>query len=71
MAKNRFTVDQRGRIAEKIMELGNLVFIGLAISQIISGPPFRLMPAIAGVVCLLVAYKIADWIMRGGGKLWR
>ena len=71
MAQNRLIVDQRSRIAEKIMELGNLVFIGLVVTQVISGPPFRVAPAAAGIICLLGAYGVSYWIMRGGGKILR
>ncbi len=67
MAK-QLTPDQHGRVAEKVMEWGNLVFIGLVIVQIIPGvAPFRLGAAGIGIVCLAGAYWVANRIMRGGG----
>lgn len=67
--RKRLTVDQRGRIAEKVMEWGNLVFIGLVISQVISGPPFKLIPAMAGVVGIVLAYVAGiKFMKKGGGK---
>lgn len=65
----RFTVDQRGRFAEKIMELGNLVFVGLVIGQVVPGTgAFRLGMAITGIVDLAGAYLVAYYIMKGGAQ---
>jgi len=63
----QLTPNQRGRVAEKIMEWGNLVFIGLVIVQIIPGPGFNWSIAGAGVVSVVGAYLIALRIVRGGG----
>ena len=61
------TEDQRGRVAEKIMEGGNLVFVALAVGQIVPGTvPFRLGIAVSGVVVLAIAYLVAIYIMKGG-----
>lgn len=68
MAKKRLTVDQRGRIAEKVMELGNLAFGGLILGQALSGRPFNFRLAAAGVVGMGVAYLIALRFMKGGEK---
>ncbi len=67
MAK-QLTTDQRGRIAEKVMEWGNLVFTGLVIAQIVPGTgPFRLGMVLAGLVSIGGAYLLAYFILKGGG----
>lgn len=59
---------QRDRVAEKIMEWGNLVFVGLVIAQIVPGPEqFSSGVAISGLVVAVVAYSLAYVIMKGGG----
>ena len=64
----KLTPDQRDRVAEKIMEWGNLAFIGLVIAQIIPGDLVDPRAAYFGVAALVGAYFVADQIMRGGGK---
>lgn len=69
MAKKRLTIDQRGRIAEKVMELGNLVFGGLILGQALSGKFFDPRLAFSGVIGAIIAYVVAvRIIMKGGGK---
>ena len=60
------TLDQRGRVAEKIMEWGNLVFVGLVIAQIVPGPGFSWPVAISGLIIFAGAYFVAHRLMRGG-----
>ena len=59
--------DQRDRQAEKIMEWGNLVFLGLVVTQILSDA-IDVPAALVGVVAFAGAYFIAEQIMKGGGK---
>ena len=64
----RLTNDQRGRIAEKIMEWGNLVFAGLVIAQIVPGMSlFNPILMLIGIVSLAGAYGLAYGLMKGGG----
>jgi hypothetical protein len=67
MAK-RLTVNHRGRIAEKVMEWGNLAFVGLVIGQLVPGTGgFRLSMVLAGLVSMAGAYLLAIFLMKGGG----
>ena len=68
MAKKRLTVDQRGRISEKVMEWGNLVFAGFVIGQFVSGESFQFVLAAIGIVGMLLAYAFAYYIMKGGAR---
>jgi hypothetical protein len=68
VAKKKLTIDQRGRVAEKIMELGNLAFVGLILGQALAGRPFDFRLATIGAVGILIAYFVALRIMRGGEK---
>ena len=63
----KFTPDQRGRIAEKVMEWGNLVFVGLVIAQAVPGGLFDFRVALFGVAGLVGAYFVASRMMKGGG----
>jgi hypothetical protein len=58
--------DHRGRIAEKVMEWGNLVFAGLVVAQVFSDHRIRLGAAIAGIVVLVGAYYFAYQFMQKG-----
>jgi len=60
--------NQRGRIAEKAMEWGNLVFTGLVISQMVSAHPLNVWVGIFGLVLLVEAYWLAYWFMKRGGE---
>jgi hypothetical protein len=61
--------EQRARIAEKIMDWGNLVFVGLVIAQIVPGTnQFRLSVAVAGFLCIAISYWSAYLLLRGGDR---
>ena len=62
------TVDQRGRVAEKIMELGNLVFAGLILGQVLSADQFDFRLAMIGVGGAISTYFVSLLIMKGGEK---
>ena len=63
----RLSPDHRGRIAEKVMEWGNLFFAGLVIGQLLpGGSPFNPQIALLGAVVLIIAYSFSVWFMRGG-----
>ena len=69
MARNvRLTGDQRGRIAEKVMEWGNLMFAGLVIGQYASGVPVNSNLTILGILGMLLAYFIAITFMRSADR---
>lgn len=57
---------QRGKFAEKLMEWGNLTFVGLVIGQLVPGTaPFRLSMVFAGVMSMGLAYAVAYYLMQG------
>ncbi len=63
----RLTTNQRGRIAEKIMEWGNLVFVGLVVTQVVPGAgPFQPTMIVIGVANIAWAYVLAYVFMKGG-----
>lgn len=64
----RLTEDQRGRVAEKIMEWGNLVFAGLVIGQFVAGKEINLLLFILGACGIIIAYCISLLIMLRGGR---
>lgn len=60
---------QWDRVAEKLMELGNLIFIGLVVTQAVSGVAFNPRIASIGSITIIISYVIAYLLMRkGGGK---
>lgn len=61
------SADYRGRIAEKIMELGNIAAGALLFGQAISGK-FDLKLAIIGLITLGCLYGVAGYFMKGGGR---
>lgn len=63
MAK-RLTKDERGRVAEKIMEWGNLVFAGLVIGQFISGSGVNYVLTFFGIMGMAVGYVGAVLLMK-------
>ena len=64
------TSNERGRIAEKIMEWGILVFVGLVIAQLVPvSRDFRLSMVLAGLVSISGAYLPTVFLMKGGAKL--
>lgn len=62
--------EDKGRLAEKVMEWGNLVFAGLVVGQFVPGTEQLRYSMIAfGVIAILGAYLLALWMMkrqRGG-----
>ena len=60
------SLHQRDRIAEKVMELGNLIFIGLVIVQIVPGPFIKILSALLGCIIFVLTYGIAYQLMKGG-----
>lgn len=62
-AMAKLTNDERGRIAEKVMEIGNLVFVALVVGQILSNR-IDLLAALSGIVVFVLAYSIAYYIMQ-------
>ena len=57
-------LDQRNRIAEKIIELGNLAFIGLVISQIVSTDKTNFVAILGGIIIIILAYWYAVKFMQ-------
>ena len=64
----QLTRDQRGRIAEKVMEWGNLIFVGMVVTQLFSDSKFNFPLAVVGIIIGIIAYIAAIIIMKGGGK---
>ena len=58
--------DQRERFAEKIMDWGNLVFVGTAITQVFEGFPLTVVRVFMGTAALIGAYWFAYWLTQGG-----
>ena len=50
------------------MDWGNLVFVGLVITQAFSGIPLTFVRALVGSLCLAGAYWFAIRLMKGGGE---
>jgi hypothetical protein len=62
--------EDRSRLAEKVMEWGNLVFTGLVVGQFVPGTE-QIRPGIltTGIMAIIGAYTVAFWLMqrrRGG-----
>lgn len=63
----RLNQEQRGRFAEKLMDWGNLVFVGLVIGQIVPGTAqFRFSMFFLGIVCIVAAYLTSYYLTLGG-----
>lgn len=62
----KLTQDQRGRVGEKIMEWGNLLFAGLVIGQLVSSAKIKPLLAGLGIAGIAGAYFVAYRIMTGG-----
>ncbi len=57
-------------LADKIMDWGNLVFVGFVIGQIVPGTaPIRWGMFLLGVCCFVGAYVVAYQLMKGTVKL--
>jgi hypothetical protein len=59
------THDQRGRIAEKIMDLGNYGATGMILAQFVSGQ-FNVWLFLLGATIFVETYFIAYRLLRGG-----
>jgi hypothetical protein len=58
----------RAKLAEKVMDWANLLFVGLVIAQIIpANQEFNWRIAIAGSLVFAGAYCFAYRLMKGGG----
>jgi len=65
----RLSREQRRVFAEKTMDWGNLLFVGLVIGQLVPGTsPFRLVLFILGVLGMAGAYALAYFLLKGGGQ---
>jgi hypothetical protein len=62
----RYTEDQRGRIGEKLLDLGNIAAGALLFGQFISDRPFNMLIASSGLIAVVVLYIVGLWVMRGG-----
>ena len=60
----QLSMDQRGRIAEKLMDLGNIGVAALIFGQAISDIAFDLRLAVVGLVMLVILYVAALVLMR-------
>ena len=58
-------MDQRGRIGEKLLDLGNIAAGALLFSQFISEKPFNIVVAFWGIIAIVVLYLVGLRIMRG------
>lgn len=69
MAKpRRLNSEQRDKIADKLMLLGNVVFSTMIIAPILT-EKFGTSDAViafAGSITFMTMYLVAVWIMRGG-----
>ena len=64
----RLSREQRGVVAEKIMEWGNLVFTGLVIAQFVPGvASFRWQFFFAGLLGIIMAYISGILLMKAKG----
>ena len=67
MAK-KLSIAQRGAIAEKIMNWGNLVFTGLVIAQLVPGADSLHWQFIsAGILGIVIAYSIGILLIETKG----
>jgi hypothetical protein len=61
--------NKRDIFAEKTMDWGNLVFVGLVIGQLVPGTsPFRGALFVLGVLGMAGAYVFAYFLLKGGGQ---
>ena len=64
MAFTLFTSDQKKMYAEKLLDLGHLIFGGLVVGQFISNQPCSKDIAIYGIVALVLIYLISYTFTR-------
>lgn len=65
---NKLDKAEKIAVAEKIMDFGNLVFIGLVITQIVPEIKLKILPTITGFVIISLSYLLAINLMKGGKK---
>ena len=65
MVARKLSTDERSRIAEKIMEMGNLMLAALGVGQILSGR-VDWIAAVGGIAAFALAYFVAYEIMKRG-----
>jgi hypothetical protein len=66
--KRRLSKEQRGVVAEKIMDWGNLVFTGLVIAQFVPGTdPFQWLFFLVGLLGIVTAYISGILLMKAKG----
>ncbi len=64
----KLSKEQRGLIAEKMMEWGNLVFAGLVIAQFVPGASsYHWQFIVAGLVGIVIAYAMGILLMEVKG----
>ena len=70
MAKGKLITRQREKVADKLMQLGNIVFSGMIIAPLVSSEVrgAHMLIAAGGAIIFAVLYVVAVKIMRGGGK---
>jgi hypothetical protein len=61
----KLTSGEKARIAEKIMDIGNLVFAALVVGQVLNNR-IDLLAAVTGMMAFGVSYFIAYYIMQRG-----
>lgn len=66
--KYPLTKQQRQQYADKIMDWGNLVFVGLTITQAFDNLPYALARFVIGSGVFAGAYTIAYLLTRKGGE---
>lgn len=59
MAKTKVSPQFRTKLSEKLMDLGNLVAVSLAIGQFISGQTFSMALFVSGIGVLLLCYLVS------------
>lgn len=64
----RYSEDQRGRIGEKLLDLGNIAAGAMLFGQVISDRQFDIITASLGFIVLIACYLVGLRIMRGGER---
>jgi len=56
------------KLADKLMDAGNLTFAALLVGQLLSGQPFRWDLAAAGAIFWLWTYAVGFLVLRWGRR---
>jgi len=59
VAKPKVTAAFRSQFSEKLMDLGNIVFAGLVIGQVVSGKEFSVVIFGTGIILMISCYFIS------------